>query len=490
MSADGSQGGALRTRLREIAGLDPRSLGLFRIGLGLALLADLAGRAPVFRALYGQDGVFPLHLVDRVNPGWSRLFFAYLLDDSAPALAAAALLTVASAAALALGWRTRAATFLSWFLLVSLQTRNPLATSYEDQVLRALLFFSIFLPLGARYSLDARRGRAGDDAPVVSGASLALLVQFGAIYFFSALLKTGEAWQDGSAVAYTLGQHYVTRPMADWALGFPSFLSLLTRLTFVWEIAVGFLLLAPIWNGPLRTLAVLSIWAFHLGLAAFLKLGLFPWVMILGSVALLPPWLWQQAARVWPRLAAPPRRARRTPAWLAHALPLCALLYVLASNAASLGGARVPEPLGWLGATLRLDQSWKMYAPQPETVDYFYVIPGTLADGRRVDLARSGRPLSFDEPEERPWRAPTRAWALYLDHARVHRARGLGLALAAWHCRDWNVDHAGGERLVRVEWTQERFDMAAGRARSQRLLGGWTCGEGQHGFTRPAHRAP
>ncbi|MDJ0848194.1 MAG: HTTM domain-containing protein [Myxococcota bacterium] len=481
---------SLRARLRGIAGLDPRSLGLFRIGLGVALLADLAGRAPVFRALYGQAGVFPVHFVERVNPGWAKLFFAYLLDDTPPALLAVVALAVAGAVALAFGWRTRAATALSWFLLVSLQTRNPLATSYEDQVLRALLFFSIFLPLGERYSLDAKQGRAsGGSTPVASAASLALIVQFGAIYFFSALLKTGEAWQDGSAVSYTLGQQYVARPLADWALGFPAVLSFLTRLTFVWELAVGFALLTPVWNGPLRTLAVLSVWVFHLGLAVFLQLGLFPWVMMLGGVALLPPWFWTQLARAWPLVGESPAGDRRSPSWLVQVFPAAALAYVVASNLASLEAARLPGPLGWLGGTLRLDQSWKMYAPQPETVDYFYVIPGTLADGRRVDLARDGRPLSFEAPEERPWRAPVRAWALYLDHARVHRAKGLGLALAAWHCRGWNAEHGGRERLVRVEWMQERFDMTADRAHSQRVLGGWTCG-GKLGTTRPAHPRP
>jgi len=35
-----------------------------------------------------------------------------------------------------------------------------------------------------------------------------------------------------------------------------------------------------------------------------------------------------------------------------------------------------------------------------------------------------------------------------------------------------------------VEWTMERFEMDDERSRSQRVLGGWICGEPGTGFTR------
>src|SRR5215831_8953379 len=50
--------------------IDLRSLALFRIGIALTLLVDLAGRARDASALYGADGVLPPDLA-RLLWGWS-----------------------------------------------------------------------------------------------------------------------------------------------------------------------------------------------------------------------------------------------------------------------------------------------------------------------------------------------------------------------------------------------------------------------------------
>lgn len=492
---------ALRSRLREVAALDPRSLALFRVGLGLLLLANLAGRASHFTALYADGGVLPREVVDRVAPGWAHLYFAYLVDGSDAAVIGVALLSAAFAVLLVLGLFTRLATFASWFLLVCLNTRNMLATSYEDFVLTLLLFFAIFLPLGRRFSLDARRrGGPRSNAPVVSGASFALIVQFACIYFFSALLKSGHSWHsDGNAVFYALSQNYVARPTAALALQHREILGFLTHLTRLWELLVGFAMLSPVWNGPLRSLAVLTVWTFHAGLGVFLTLFLFPWVMGVGGLALLPAWAWEHLPRRAARPADTPAHpapsppaataTRRTPsllAWLGHSIPLAALAYALAANLASLWpGAELPAALRAVGATLRLDQRWAMYGPDPEPWDYYYVVPGTLADGRRADLLRGGAALT-PSPPPLPWRGPSRAWGLYLDHARVNRHKGPGLGLASWYCRSWNAAHTGAEHLVRLEWLQVRFDLRRERLRQQRQLGAWTCPATPAGLTRPA----
>ncbi|MFB6211314.1 MAG: hypothetical protein ABEI76_07240 [Halobacteriales archaeon] len=58
---------------------------------------------------------------------------------------------------LLIGWRTRVMIVLSFFLAVSLDYRNVLVTSYADTLFRHLLFFGMFLPLGERWSIDARQ---------------------------------------------------------------------------------------------------------------------------------------------------------------------------------------------------------------------------------------------------------------------------------------------------------------------------------------------
>ena len=54
-----------------------------------------------------------------------------------------------------IGYRARLATIACWFLVMSIHNRNPMILSAGDILLRLLLFWAMFLPLGARYSVDA-----------------------------------------------------------------------------------------------------------------------------------------------------------------------------------------------------------------------------------------------------------------------------------------------------------------------------------------------
>ena len=78
---------------------------------------------------------------------------------AAPATMKGAIVRVLLAVALLVGYRTRLATIGSWILLASIHVRLPVVINAGDTLLRVLLFWSIFLPLGAMWSVDARRGR-------------------------------------------------------------------------------------------------------------------------------------------------------------------------------------------------------------------------------------------------------------------------------------------------------------------------------------------
>ena len=68
------------SRWRLIFGMDRRSLALFRIGLGVMLLSDLAKRALTLRLHYTGEGAFPREAALPLQPD-SRLFHLYLLSD-------------------------------------------------------------------------------------------------------------------------------------------------------------------------------------------------------------------------------------------------------------------------------------------------------------------------------------------------------------------------------------------------------------------------
>jgi hypothetical protein len=133
------------------------------------------------------------------------------------------------------GYRTRVAAVLLWACTTSLQNRNLLLLDFGDDLLRVTLFWCMFLPMGARYSVDDFWIRATGScpssqrvAPVSSAsssaskvhssplsvrrtepeaecsvASTALLFQIALMYWTAAALKTEPEWTDGSASTFS-----------------------------------------------------------------------------------------------------------------------------------------------------------------------------------------------------------------------------------------------------------------------------------------------
>ncbi len=275
--------------------LDIRSLAVFRIGLALIILVDLAGRLPNLTAFYTDAGIMPREFVLReyFREGvWSL----HVLGGEAGFILALFALAAVAALFLLFGYRTWWATLLSWLLLLSLQNRAPIILTGGDELLRHFLFWSLFLPLGACFSADRALSRNPEDPPVsvTSGGTVALIAQIISVYFFSALLKTGEEWlAEASAIYYALSIDQITTTFGRSLLQLPdALLAGMTRAVYWLELAGPFLLVSPVATGTVRGLAIAVFVAFHLGLASSFHMGIFPWVNILGMLALLPSGFW------------------------------------------------------------------------------------------------------------------------------------------------------------------------------------------------------
>lgn len=139
-------------------GLDLRSLALFRVALAGATLADLACRVGAAHAFYSDAGLLPraaqLALADPAS------LSLHLAGGATGFILALLLIQCLLALMVLAGARTRLATTLSFVLLVSLNARNPLVLLPGDALLAALWFWALFLPLSARWSLDAALSHA------------------------------------------------------------------------------------------------------------------------------------------------------------------------------------------------------------------------------------------------------------------------------------------------------------------------------------------
>src|SRR5690242_10123156 len=140
----------MRSKLQNIFGCDLRSLALFRMVLGLLLIADLAVRLPDIVSFYTDAGLLPRAAAMASALPAGRLSFCFLNGSTGYALVLFGISALA-ALALAAGLFTRAAAAVSWLMLMSLHNRNILVDNASSEFLRLLLFWSLFLPMGERF---------------------------------------------------------------------------------------------------------------------------------------------------------------------------------------------------------------------------------------------------------------------------------------------------------------------------------------------------
>ena len=282
--------------LQAAYSLDLRSLALFRVALGAVLLGDLIWRAGDMMVFYTDFGVLPrAALLDKFSP--ADRFSIHMMSGQ---LIFQAMLFVAAAAfsvMLIAGIRTRLAAFASWFMVVSIQSRNPIILQGGDVYLRLLAFIAIFLPIGALYSVDSALREPGKEKPKFAHFStpgLALIVQVAMVYTFAVLLKTAPEWRrDFSAVYYALQIQQMSTPLGRLLLHFPKLLPWLARGTLGQEGAIPLLLLTPFLAGPARLLGVVLIILLHVALGFSIRLGHFPYIACVAALPLIPTWFWE-----------------------------------------------------------------------------------------------------------------------------------------------------------------------------------------------------
>jgi hypothetical protein len=281
------------SRFGQVFGADVRSLAAFRIAIALIVLMDMVARWPNIRIHLTDEGVLPRSMAVESFVRWR--WSINLTNDLYEFQAALVLLTMAAAASMLVGYRTRLMTVLVWVLVVSIQVRNPYVLSGADSLLRVLLFWAMFLPLGAVWSIDQRRTpRVGRPAHLVlSFATIGLFLQIAFMYWFTAALKSAPEWRsEGTALYYALGAGHITKPFGEYLHQFPELLRVMTHASLGLEIVAPILLFCPFLTGPVRTFAVASIMVFHLGIYLTMDVGIFPWTSALCMLGFLPAWFW------------------------------------------------------------------------------------------------------------------------------------------------------------------------------------------------------
>lgn len=393
-----------KNHLSELFALDLRSLGLFRIGIALILLYDLLLRSFELSFFYTDLGAtprevlwhspFPMGIVWWISP--------HMVSGSFAWQAFLFILSALFGVALLLGYRTSWAVAISWFLLMGSQARQPMILQGNDVLLRCALFWSIFVPLGARFSLDSlsKNVITYHSNRILSLGTAAIILQLSLVYFNAGIPKVSYEWRgDFNALYYVLNMDYFTNPFGYWLLQYPAILVLLTKATLLLEVSVPFLLLMPLGNAYLRLILFAIMVGFHLGIYLCMDVGLFSFMCIAYWLVVLPGLFWDKLTAVipWKFLGSitevtgteahgPEVLSTPGPRWL---IP-CLLIFVMVMNYQRyLNPPMVSDEasiVDTVGRITGLDQYWAMFSPGVLKDGLKIWAEGTKADGSKVNL--------------------------------------------------------------------------------------------------------
>lgn len=282
-------------KLAELFGIDLRTLALFRFALGTVIFYVLCSRLGDFGAFYTDFGVMPRAWIIE-SDSYNRVSL-YFLNGSAWFTAGLMIVEAVFALMFALGWRTRLSAIVTFVLYGSLTNRDPMLLIGGDILICCLTFWAMFLPIGARFSVDAALAPASSPPPKndqhLSWASLGLLLQVMSVYFFSAILKNGVEWHpDYTAVYYALSLDRYATPLGQWLLNFPALLKALSMFVFWLEAFGPLLIFAPVFTKPVRFVIMLLFMGMHIGFIFCLELGHFPYVSLSSLTTFLGGWFW------------------------------------------------------------------------------------------------------------------------------------------------------------------------------------------------------
>ncbi|MGC4047063.1 MAG: HTTM domain-containing protein [Armatimonas sp.] len=481
--------------LERLFALDLRSLAFLRIGLALYLLWDLWDRGRSLEAHYSDVGVYPVAFLqqeqysqgywwEQWNIHWPNYWsFHSFPGDTGAWVGFVFALNALFLIGMLVGYKTRFMVLVCWILNLSLQNRNMMVLHGGDLMVRMLLFWCQFLPLGARWSLDgscAIRRAYGASVPkaVLSVGTFGLIWQVCLVYFFTALLKTGDDWlKDGTALYYALNIDLYGTWTGRILRQSPGLCWLLTRASLFWEAVGPLFLFVPL--PRVRIATVLMFLAFHLlGIGLFMDVGPLSWCSVLLWIGLLPGEFWDGLSARWSKVRERPLparltahyntlvewRNRRVRARVAARKPLPNIApwlptqfiaaffvwFVTAWNIGTLPNKNpanyVPSQVRWLNAFIRLDQKWAMFAPFPSHDDGWFAMPAVWQNGKTMDLY-TRLPVAWDKPDHVNRMFPDERWRKYLMNLWIKDYRYQWQNFGEWACRSSQLHDSKGNQL-------------------------------------------
>lgn len=261
--------------------IDTRALALFRIFAGILVIFDVLLRFRNLKLFYTDVGATPRTLMMEPIPSYA--FSIHMLTGDSTIMTILFIIQILFAIQLIFGYKTKFAIIATFLLVVSLDLRNVGVTSYADTLFRLLLFWSIFLPLGEKWSLDSKFNNIQPRKHVFSLASVFILLQMVCMYFVNGYHKYDSQdswWFTAQGLESILNYSRITFFLYEYILSLPS--EIIMLLSTSWYILLITSPLLIILQGKYRTIFTLLFILSHIGLGISVRVGAFSFVSILG----------------------------------------------------------------------------------------------------------------------------------------------------------------------------------------------------------------
>ena len=296
------------THIKETLSLDYRSLALYRFFLGIIVIVDVLYRLPNVVNFYTDVGLIPRSLfVGEMAMPWS--FSLHLANGSSAFAFTMFVIQLLFGIMLSLGYKTRWATIGAFVMCVSVHNRNWLVNNGGDDIMRSLLFLSIFLPLNRVFSIDSalRINKEKSKETEFSLWGIAFFLQVFAIYFVSYILKDSPIWRtDFTATFISSRLEIFATPIGVWMRNYPQFLKSITFFSIYLEFLGPLLLIFSFVLGRFwwfsRVLLVCLFWGFHLGIIFTMWIGVFPYLCLVMWLIFLPTPFWNLAINYFKKM--------------------------------------------------------------------------------------------------------------------------------------------------------------------------------------------
>lgn len=287
--------------VKETFAFDYRSLALYRCLMGVIVMSDVLYRLPDLVNFYTDIGLVPrATFVSEMSMPWSFSF--HLANGSLGFAVIMFAIHFLFGLMLMVGYKSRWAMIGAYIFTVSVHNRNWLVNNGGDDILRALLFISIFLPLNKCFSIDSALSKGKELVKKTSHFSTwggVYFLQVFVIYYVSYILKDHPMWRsDYTAVYFSSRLDIFASPFGFWIREFPSFLKFSTFVTIILEHFGPLLLVFSFVFGRYwwmaRILVVAAFWGLHLGIIATMLIGVFPWTCLVMWLIFLPAPFWDK----------------------------------------------------------------------------------------------------------------------------------------------------------------------------------------------------